>query len=224
MSVVAEQIIKLNEELPAEVKLVAVSKYHPAEAIEQAYCVGQRIFGESKVQEVVAKAQVLPKDIQWHFIGHLQRNKVKQLLPHVALIHSVDSLRLLETINEESQRIGKVTDILLQLHVAQEESKYGFTIEECLSAAKSGFFDKSTNVRVVGVMGMATFTDDTQQIEREFGVVQYIFDKLKNGVFADNPYFKELSIGMSDDYQIAISKGSTLVRIGSAIFGNRIYK
>ncbi len=223
MSRIAEQIIKLHEELPAGVGLVAVSKYHPAVAIEQAYGVGQRIFGESKVQEVVAKAEVLPKDIQWHFIGHLQRNKVKQLLPHVSMIHSVDSLRLLETINVESERIGKVTDILLQLHVAQEESKFGFTIEECLEAARSGVFECSVNVRVVGVMGMATFTDDTQQIQQEFGLVQSIFNELKSGVFADKPYFTHISIGMSDDYQIAITKGSTLVRIGSAIFGQREY-
>lgn len=223
MSIIAEQIVKLNSELPKGVNLVAVSKYNPVEAIQQAYSAGQRIFGESKVQEVVAKAPALPADIKWHFIGHLQRNKVKQLLPYVSLIHSVDSLRLLETINQESERIGRVTDILLQLYVAQEDSKYGFTIEECLSAAELGVFDKLANVRVVGIMGMATFTDDTKQIETEFETVKTIFDKLKSNVFADKPYFKELSIGMSDDYQIAINKGSTLVRIGSAIFGSRIY-
>lgn len=223
MSVISDQIKIITETLPDGVELVAVSKFHPVEALKEAYDVGQRIFGESRVQEISQKRLLMPDDVQWHFIGHLQTNKVRQLVPYVSLIHSVDSIKLLESINAESARIGKVVDVLLQLHVAQEETKFGFTCEDCVDLVDKGVLDRLPNVRVCGVMGMATNTDDMGKVREEFKSIKNVFDTLKQRYFADKPYFKEISMGMSDDYHIAMEEGSTLVRIGTTIFGSRGY-
>lgn len=223
MSVISDQIKIITETLPDGVELVAVSKFHPVEALKEAYDAGQRIFGESRVQEISQKRLLMPDDVQWHFIGHLQTNKVRQLVPYVSLIHSVDSIKLLESINAESARIGKVVDVLLQLHVAQEETKFGFTCEDCVDLVDKGVLDRLPNVRVCGVMGMATNTDDMGKVREEFKSIKNVFDTLKQRYFADNPYFKEISMGMSDDFHIAMEEGSTLVRIGTTIFGSRGY-
>lgn len=223
MSVISDQIKIITETLPDGVELVAVSKFHPVEALKEAYDAGQRIFGESRVQEISQKRLLMPDDVQWHFIGHLQTNKVRQLVPYVSLIHSVDSIKLLETINAESVRIGRVVDVLLQLHVAQEETKFGFTCEDCVDLVDKGVLDRLPNVRVCGVMGMATNTDDMGKVREEFKSIKNVFDTLKQRYFADKPYFKEISMGMSDDYHIAMEEGSTLVRIGTTIFGSRGY-
>lgn len=223
MSVISDQIKIITETLLDGVELVAVSKFHPVEALKEAYDAGQRIFGESRVQEISQKRLLMPDDVQWHFIGHLQTNKVRQLVPYVSLIHSVDSIKLLESINAESARIGKVVDVLLQLHVAQEEAKFGFTCEDCVDMVDKGVLDRLPNVRVCGVMGMATNTDDMGKVREEFKSIKNVFDTLKQRYFADKPYFKEISMGMSDDYHIAMEEGSTLVRIGTTIFGSRGY-
>ena len=223
MSVISDQIKIITETLPDGVELVAVSKFHPVEALKEAYDAGQRIFGESRVQEISQKRLLMPDDVQWHFIGHLQTNKVRQLVPYVSLIHSVDSIKLLESINAESARIGKVVDVLLQLHVAQEETKFGFTCEDCVDMVDKGVLDRLPNVRVCGVMGMATNTDDMGKVREEFKSIKNVFDTLKQRYFADKPYFKEISMGMSDDFHIAMEEGSTLVRIGTTIFGSRGY-
>ena len=223
MSVISDQIKIITETLPDGVELVAVSKFHPVEALKEAYDAGQRIFGESRVQEISQKRLLMPDDVQWHFIGHLQTNKVRQLVPYVSLIHSVDSIKLLESINAESARIGKVVDVLLQLHVAQEETKFGFTCEDCVDLVDKGVLGRLPNVRVCGVMGMATNTDDMGKVREEFKSIKNVFDTLKQRYFADKPYFKEISMGMSDDYHIAMEEGSTLVRIGTTIFGSRGY-
>ena len=205
------------------VTLVAVSKFHPLEALREAYDAGQRDFGESRVQELTVKAAEMPADVRWHFIGHLQTNKVRQLLPCVGLIHSIDSLRLLQCVDKEARRIGKTVDVLLQLHVAAEETKFGFTPDECARLVESGALSSLTGVRVRGLMAMATNTDDLAQVEAEFRRVGDLFNRLKAGPLADNPDFTEISMGMSDDYPIAIRCGSTMVRIGSSIFGERQY-
>lgn len=223
MSVISDQIKIITETLPDGVELVAVSKFHPVEALKEAYDAGQRIFGESRVQEISQKRLLMPDDVQWHFIGHLQTNKVRQLVPYVSLIHSVDSIKLLESINAESVRIGRVVDVLLQLHVAQEETKFGFTCEDCVDLVDKGVLDRLPNVRVCGVMGMATNTDDMGKVREEFKSIKNVFDTLKQRYFADKPYFKEISMGMSDDFHIAMEEGSTLVRIGTTIFGSRGY-
>lgn len=223
MSVISDQIKIITETLPDGVELVAVSKFHPVEALKEAYDAGQRIFGESRVQEISQKRLLMPDDVQWHFIGHLQTNKVRQLVPYVSLIHSVDSIKLLESINAESARIGKVVDVLLQLHVAQEETKFGFTCEDCVDLVDKGVLGRLPNVRVCGVMGMATNTDDMGKVREEFKSIKNVFDTLKQRYFADKPYFKEISMGMSDDFHIAMEEGSTLVRIGTTIFGSRGY-
>lgn len=223
MSNIAQQIKRFNDELPQGVKLVAVSKFHPIESLQEAYDVGQRIFGESRVQEIAEKHKFMPDDVQWHFIGHLQTNKVRQLVPYVSLVHSVDSLRLLECINSEAKRIDRVINVLLQLHVAKEEHKFGFSIDDCLHLIEDGVLDNMYNVRVCGVMGMATNTDDMTEVQNEFKAIKTVFETLHDGYFADKPYFKEISMGMSEDYRVAIEEGSTLVRIGTAIFGARQY-
>lgn len=217
------KIKSINASLPEWVKLVAVSKFHPVESLHAAYDAGQRIFGESRVQELAQKNSVMPNDVQWHFIGHLQTNKVRQLVPYVSLIHSIDSLRLLECVNTEAAKIDRVVDVLLQLHVAKEETKFGFTCEECLALVASGKVDELKNVRICGVMGMATNTDDMDEVRAEFKAIKGVFDELKNNYFKDKDYYKEISMGMSDDYHVAIEEGSTLVRIGTTIFGNRNY-
>ena len=220
---VASEIERFTDELPANVRLVAVSKFHPVEKLMEAYSAGQRIFGESRVQELVQKAQEMPADVQWHFIGHLQTNKVRALLPHVSLIHSVDSERLLDCIDKEAERIGRTVDVLLQIHVAQEEAKFGFTLQEITQLANSGKLTAMSHVRVVGVMAMATNTDDDAEIRREFAEAHHVFYTLREGCFFGDEHFCELSMGMSDDYRLAIAEGSTMVRIGTTIFGAREY-
>lgn len=212
---------KIYSTLPDDVKLVAVSKTKSNEAILEAYKVGQRIFGENKVQELVRKWETLPKDIEWHFIGHLQSNKVRSIAPFISMVHSVDSLKILKTINDEAKLAGRVIPCLLQFHIASEESKFGFSVDEVvqlLTDLKSSDFE---NVTISGVMGMATYTDDEVQIKKEFSILRDIFQKLKAVFFQGNDNFREISMGMSSDYLIAIESGSTMVRIGSTIFGDR---
>lgn len=223
MTSIAEHIIKIKSELPDGVNLVAVSKYHPIEQLKEAYTAGQRLFGESRAQELVVKAPQMPDDVQWHFIGHLQRNKVRAIMPIVSLIHSVDSIRLLDTIEKEAKRIGKVADVLLQLHVAKEEAKSGFAIDELLSLARNGEFKKYENVRFRGLMAMATFTDDESIIKAEFASVGETFRTLRNENTFPTDTFTEISMGMSHDWHLAVAEGTTLVRIGTEIFGERQY-
>jgi PLP dependent protein len=218
---IAENIKHITSELPQNVKLVAVSKTKSVEEIMQAYQTGHRIFGENKVQEIIKKHELLPKDIDWHFIGHLQRNKVKQIIPFVSLIHSVDSLRLLEKINEEAKNINKIVNCLFQIHIAQEETKFGFSQEELVQLLPSSEFKELQNIRICGLMGMATYTENIDQLKKEFSLIKTLFDTLVEIYFINNKYFKELSIGMSGDYKIAVEHGSTMVRIGSHIFGER---
>jgi len=219
---IADNLKHIRTTIPDNVQLVCVSKFHPASVILEAYAVGERIFGESREQELRAKAAELPKDIQWHFIGHLQTNKVKTIVPVVSLIHSVDSLKLLVEINKEAGKEGRVVNCLLQLHIAQEETKFGFSFEEAEAFFQSGQLVTLSNVSVKGLMGMATFTDDLQQVQQEFQSLKRFFDHVRSSYFANNNDFGSLSMGMSDDYQLAIEEGSTMVRIGSSIFGGRI--
>ncbi|MBR3897354.1 MAG: YggS family pyridoxal phosphate-dependent enzyme [Bacteroidaceae bacterium] len=209
--------------LPDGVRLVAVSKFHPVEALQEAYDAGQRIFGESKVQEMTAKHEQLPTDIEWHFIGHLQTNKVKYIAPYVRLIHGVDSYKLLLEINRQGQRAGRIIPCLLQLHVAQEETKFGFSPEECHQMLTEGEWRTLPYVSIRGLMGMASNTDDMAQVRQEFATLGKFFSQVKEEFFSGKSEFCELSMGMSDDYPIAIEEGSTLVRVGSRIFGSRGY-
>lgn len=204
-------------------KLAAVSKTHSVEEIMEAYQTGQRCFAENKAQELSAKQPLLPSDIEWHFIGHLQSNKVKYIAPFVSLIHSVDSLKLLQVIDKEASKNGRTIPCLLQFHVAEEDTKFGLDIEEAEEILESKAYHELKNISIAGIMGMATFTDDYDQVRREFRHLKAIFDHLKDKYFAHDPAFREISMGMSDDYEIAVSEGSTLVRIGSSIFGARIY-
>ncbi|MBP6235525.1 MAG: YggS family pyridoxal phosphate-dependent enzyme [Saprospiraceae bacterium] len=203
------------------VTLVAVSKTKPAEDIMKLYQSGQRIFGENKVQEMVSKYEVLPNDIQWHQIGHLQKNKVKYIAPFVAMIHAVDSFELLEVINKEAVKNIRTIDVLLQFHIATEETKFGLHKDEAVQLLTALEKEPLLNVRICGVMGMASFTEDTNLIRSEFRSLKEIFTSLKSRFFMENPFFNEISMGMSGDYKIAIEEGSTMVRIGSAIFGER---
>ncbi|MGE0078713.1 MAG: YggS family pyridoxal phosphate-dependent enzyme [Bacteroidales bacterium] len=214
--------IKLS--LPQHVTLVAVSKTHPAESIVEAYNAGHRIFGENKVQEMVAKYEVLPKDIEWHLIGHLQSNKVKYIAQFVSLIHSVDSLKLLEVIDREAQKQSRVIDCLLQVHIASEETKFGLSADEVDELLSSSSYAAMGNIRIVGLMGMATFTENMEQVRVEFKFLKGLFDTVKEKYFSESGWFKELSMGMSSDYTVAVEEGSTMVRIGSNIFGYRNYK
>lgn len=218
MSITSE-IHNLQQELPTTTKLVAVSKFHPTEAILEAYAVGQRIFGESRVQELCEKRPLLPQDIEWHFIGHLQSNKIKQIAPFVSLIHGVDSAKLLSEINKEGKKIGRVIPCLLQVFIAQEETKFGLSPSECRALISE--LDQFPFIQVCGLMGMASLTQDPTQIRAEFGQLKALFDELK--AVQNTSYFKDLSMGMSDDYRLAVECGSTLVRIGSRIFGFRQY-
>lgn len=224
MTAISQAIHTLQGSLPKEVDLVAVSKFHPVEALMEAYNAGQRIFGESRAQELIKKVPEMPDDVEWHFIGHLQTNKVKSIIPIVSLIHSIDSEKLLRTVDEEAGKAGRIVDVLLELHVAQEESKFGFTPEDCLRlAGDDGTFASLKNVRIRGVMGMATNTEDEAEIAKEFHAIRAVFDTLKQGAMSANPEFSIVSMGMSDDYEIAIAEGSTMVRVGSKIFGPRQY-
>ena len=220
---IAENITQIKAQLPEGVSLVAVSKYHPVEQLQEAYAAGQRIFGESHAQELVAKAPLMPDDVQWHFIGHLQRNKVRQIMPIVSLIHSVDSIRLLSTIDKEAARIGRSVDVLLQLHVAQEEAKSGFAVEELMQLAENGEFQPFKHVRYRGLMAMATFTTDNALIASEFARVASTYATLLEKQIFPGADFNQLSMGMSDDWHIAVEHGATLVRIGTQIFGPRQY-
>ncbi|UII32622.1 YggS family pyridoxal phosphate-dependent enzyme [Fulvivirga ulvae] len=204
-------------------RLVAVSKTKPADIIKKAYEEGLRIFGENKVQELSEKYEILPKDIEWHMIGHLQRNKVKYIAPFVALIHSVDSLRLLMEINKQAHKYERTINCLLQVHIAEEDTKFGLSEEELKEMLISKELEALKNIRIVGVMGMATFTENQDQVRREFRALKNIFDQVAEMETADNVSIKELSMGMSGDYEIALEEGSTLVRVGSAIFGERNY-
>ena len=215
---IANKITSLQASLPQGVKLVAVSKFHPVGSLIEAYEAGQRIFGESRVQELLTKHEALPKDIEWQMIGHLQTNKVRQIVPFVSLIQSVDSVRLIECINREAERIGRVVDILLEIHVAQEESKTGWQYDELVDYLKSEAFTSLRNIRVRGVMGMATNTDDEAIIRNDFERLAECKRELTDLFGAE---FDTLSMGMSDDYELAIECGSTMVRIGSSIFGSR---
>ncbi|MEO1262116.1 MAG: YggS family pyridoxal phosphate-dependent enzyme [Bacteroidota bacterium] len=206
---------------PSKTKLVAVSKTKPADAILALYDQGQRMFGENRVQELVGKQEALPKDIEWHFIGHLQTNKVKHIAPFVHFIHAIDSLKLLQEVNKQAARNGRVIDCLLQFHIAEEESKYGLDETEARQLLESAAFPDFENIRIAGVMGMATFTNDLIQVRREFQQLKRIFDQLKSEYFAEKVQFKEVSMGMSGDYEIAIEEGSTMVRIGTLLFGKR---
>ena len=223
MSHIQKEIQAIKSGLPEGVHLVAVSKFHPIESLQEAYDGGQRIFGESKVQEMTQKYEALPKDIEWHFIGHLQTNKIKYMAPYVALIHGVDSYKLLAEINKQASKVGRIIPCLLQIHIAQEETKFGFTPDESLAMLEEGSWRSLTHVQIAGVMGMGTNTDDLAQVETEFATLSALFRQMKETYFTDAPYFKEISMGMSDDYLIAIRQGSTLIRIGSRIFGERNY-
>ena len=214
---IQENILNLIDQLPKEVKLVAVSKTKPNEAIFEAYKAGQRIFGENKVQEMISKYEVLPKDIQWHMIGHVQSNKVKYMAPFVTLIHGVDSLKLLKEINKQALKNNRVIDCLLQLHIASESTKFGLSKIECIEALIAA--ESLENVTIKGLMGMATFTDDNCQIEQEFNGLKELYDELAK----QYSEFEVLSMGMSGDYKIAIAKGSNMIRVGSKIFGERNY-
>lgn len=219
-------MIHLNEvraTVKQGVELVAVSKFHPAALIKEAYDQGQRMFGESRVQELQAKHEVLPADIQWHFIGHLQPNKVKYIAPYISLIHAVDSYKLLAEINKQAAKHDRVIPCLLELHIAQEESKYGFTPEACTALLEDGAWRALKNVQIAGLMCMASNTPDMVQVRSEFHQARVYFDELKQRFFADDPHFRERSWGMSHDYDVAMDEGATLVRVGTAIFGEREY-
>lgn len=215
---------EIQKQIPEEVRLVAVSKYHSVDDIREAYNAGQRIFGESKAQELIAKHEELPQeDIQWHFIGHLQSNKIKYIAPFISLIHSVDTFRLLKNINKEAKKEGRIIPCLLQLHIADEDTKYGFSFTECKDMLKEGKWKELKNVKITGVMGMATFTEDENLVKSEFKALKDFFSEIQKEFFTTNEDFTEISMGMSQDYSIAIKEGSTLIRVGSKIFGERIY-
>ena len=210
-----------SELKPYNAKLVAVSKTKPVSDLMEAYSAGNRIFGENKVQELVSKAEEMPKDVEWHMIGHLQRNKVKYIAPLVSLIHAVDSVRLLKEIDKQAEKNNRVIDCLLQVHIAKEEAKFGFDAQELKLVVNDPEVAKMKHVRILGLMGMATFTEDNEQIRAEFKELKTLFDELKGGQLPENIVMKELSMGMSGDYSIALEEGSTMVRIGSSIFGLR---
>lgn len=218
---IVKNLVNVQNSLLENVKLIAVSKTKPANDIQTLYNAGQRAFGENKVQELVEKYEVLPKDIEWHLIGHLQSNKVKYIAPFVHLIHGVDSFKLLKEINKEGVKCKRIIPCLLQFHIAQEETKFGFSFEEAQEMLESNEFVELQHVAIHGVMGMASFTEDENQIHEEFQTLHNYFQLIKSHYFKFNPEFKELSMGMSGDYKIAMDEGSTMVRVGSTIFGSR---
>ncbi len=209
--------------LPQGVRLVAISKYHPNEYIQAAYEEGQRIFGESHEQELRQKVETLPKDIEWHFIGHLQTNKVKYIAPYISMIEAVDSLKLLREIDKQAAKNERVIDVLLELHIAEEETKYGLTPTACRELLAGGEWKELGHVRICGLMMMASYVEDEQQIRNEFRIAKNLFDEVQAQYFQDAPWFKERSWGMSHDYPIAVEEGSTMVRVGTSIFGPRVY-
>jgi len=219
--IIKNNLLNLLKIIPENVKLVAVSKTKPDEDILEAYDAGQRIFGENKVQDLAAKQPRLPQDIRWHFIGHLQSNKVKYIAHFVDMIEAVESIKLLKEINKQALKNNKTINCLLQFHIASEETKFGLDMDEAEEILLCEEFKKLENIKIAGVMGMATFTSDENLIHNEFKTLRKYFEQLKQKYFSDKEYFKEISMGMSDDYQIAIAEGSTMVRVGSAIFGAR---
>lgn len=214
---------EVRSRLPEGVCLVAISKYHPVEYLQAAYEEGQRVFGESHEQELRQKVEVLPNDIQWHFIGHLQTNKVKYIAPYVSMIEAVDSLKLLKEIGKQGAKNDRVIDVLLELHIAEEETKYGLTLDACRQLLEEGEWRNMAHVRICGLMMMASYVEDEAQIRQEFRTAHNFFDEVKQRYFADSPYFAQRSWGMSHDYPIAVEEGSTMVRVGTAIFGPRVY-
>jgi pyridoxal phosphate enzyme (YggS family) len=220
---ISENLKKVKFSLPVDVQLIAVSKTKSAEFLMEAYGQGQRAFGENKVQELVWKQEELSKDIEWHFIGHLQTNKVKYIAPFVHLIHGVDSFKLLKAIDKEAVKVNRVISCLLQFHIAEEETKFGFSIDEATEMLNSEEFKSLKNISISGVMGMATYTDAEAQIRKEFSALRNTYTQLRDSFFRDQPGFREISMGMSGDYRIAVEEGSTMVRIGSTIFGERSY-
>lgn len=220
---IKNNINNIRQDIPANVSLIAVSKTNPVEKIKEAYDAGQRIFGENKVQELTPKYEALPKDIEWHMIGHMQSNKVKYIAPFVQLIHAVDSPSLLEEINKQGLKVNRKLSCLLQLHIAKEESKFGFSEEDVLELLQSSSLKHWGNIQIDGLMGMATFTEDAERVRLEFRGLKNFFEKLKSEKLPPQFQMKELSMGMSGDYKIAIEEGSTMVRVGSAIFGERSY-
>lgn len=223
MNNIADKIASIKGLIPEQVKLVAVSKTKPVELIQEAYDAGQRIFGENKALDMRDKHAVLPDNIHWHFIGHLQSNKVKYIAPFVKLIHSVDSMKLLKEINKQAKKHDRIISCLLQFHIASEETKFGLSVEEAYEMLKSPEFKSFENIKITGVMGMASNTFDTELVREEFKYLNTIFKNLQYDFFLGDIFFREVSMGMSGDYQIAIQEGSTLVRLGSSIFGARNY-
>lgn len=221
MSDIAGNIFHLKQQLPSTVKLITVSKTKPVTDILEAYNAGQRYFGENRVQELLDKKELLPADIEWHLIGHLQSNKIKYIVPFISMIQSIDSYKLLVSVNSEALKIGKVINCLLEIHIAEEDTKAGFSMQDLYENLQSDNVLLLKNVRICGVMGMATFTTDTDQIRKEFGYLRGCFDSLKSTYFKSSTFFKEISMGMSGDYESALKEGSTMLRIGSLIFGAR---
>ncbi|MBQ9639409.1 MAG: YggS family pyridoxal phosphate-dependent enzyme [Bacteroidales bacterium] len=223
MTSVAQNLQFVRSSIKEGVRLIAVSKTKPVAMLQEAYDAGQRLFGENKAQEMREKHQALPEEVEWHFIGHLQSNKVKYIAPFVRMIHSIDSLALLQVVDKEAEKHGRVIDCLLQFHIATEETKFGLSEEEAVALLESDNYKAMNHVRLCGVMGMATNTEDTALVRQEFRHLREIFQRIKQHSFAEATYFKELSMGMSHDYAIAMDEGATLVRVGSAIFGQRNY-
>lgn len=223
MSSIEQNLKQIKKDLKSSITLIAVSKTKPTEDVLEAYEAGHRDFGENKVQELINKHEALPNDIHWHMIGHLQTNKVKYIAPFVSMIHSVDSKKLLGTINKEAAKQNRVIDCLIQVKIAEEKSKFGITESELYEILESDELKDLKNVRIRGLMGMATFTDSDEQVRNEFKQLKNIFDEVKARLYKNNSYFSEISMGMSEDYQLALEEGSTMIRIGSNIFGKRIY-
>ena len=214
---------KIRATIPKDLKLIAVSKFHPADSLLEAYNANQKRFGENKVQELDSKQKTLPEDIEWHFIGHLQTNKVKNIAPYIDTIQSIDSWKLLSEVDKYAKKENRIINCLLEIHIAKEDSKYGFTFESCKTLLDEENWKNLNNIRITGVMGMATNTDDEQVIREEFRSLKLFFEDLKLSYFKEEPLFSEISMGMSHDYLIAIEEGATIVRVGSAIFGQRQY-
>lgn len=223
MEFVSDRIKKIKKDLPTEVKLVAVSKFHPIEAIQEAYDAGQRVFGESRMQEIDKKHSALPQDIEWHFIGHLQTNKVKSIIPYIHTVQSLDSWKLMDEIEKHASRVKKRICCLLEVHIAEEDAKYGFSFDKCKQFLEEGLWRNCNYAYLGGVMGMATNTDKHDKIKNEFRSLKIFFDEIKEKYFSEDNNFCEISMGMSDDYELAIEEGSTMIRIGSSIFGYREY-
>ena len=220
---IKQNLHRVLDSLPEGVRLVAISKYHPVSYITAAYEEGQRVFGESHEQEIRHKHEELPKDIEWHFIGHLQTNKVKYIVPYITMIEAVDSMKLLAEIQKQAAKVGRVVKVLLELHIAEEATKYGLTLDACKQLLDSGEWRSMSNVQICGLMMMASNTDDEALIEQEFETAAKFFDEVKERYFADDPNFCERSWGMSDDYHLAVRHRSTMVRVGTMIFGPRVY-